>query len=153
MRRPFSNGFACLSLAATLVGCGQKGPVLVPVRGEVTFKGAPLKEGTVVYLPAESGDARQASGRIQPDGTFVLTTFKNGDGVVPGQYNIVIYSYAPRAGAAPTRDQMEAAAKSGKALLETVIPEKYSTPGASGLKDTVDANHTGSKRIELSDKT
>jgi hypothetical protein len=80
----------CICLAgltlASVAGCGSSGPTTIPIRGEVIYKGAPLKDvpqGLVHYLPKTS-DGRQASGRLQPDGTFVLTTFKNADGVMPG---------------------------------------------------------------------
>jgi hypothetical protein len=124
---------------------------LVPVRGEVVYNGSPLKEGTVVYLPAQTGDARQASGGIKPDGSFALTTFKNGDGVVPGDYNIVVYSFAPQAGEVPSRAELEGAAEAGKPQRQVIIPEKYTTPTTTPLKDTVDSNHSGFKRLELMD--
>jgi hypothetical protein len=151
-RRQFGR-LAALSLLlpSVMAGCGPSGPTLIPVRGEVVYNGAPLKQGTVVYLPTEAGDSRQASGGIQPDGSFVLTTIKNGDGVAPGKYNIVIYSYAPQAGAVPTRADMEAAAAAGKEINEVLIPDKYSDPTMSGLSDTVDSDHPGTKRIELAD--
>ena len=93
-----------MALAALLTGgCGAGGPTTIPVRGEVVFNGAPLKDGIVVYIPA-GGAARQATGRIQPDGTFVLTTFKDADGVVPGEYQIIIYSYAAGPGETLSRN-------------------------------------------------
>jgi hypothetical protein len=134
-----------------VAGCGPSGPTTIPIRGEVIYNGQPLKEGTVVYLPNGSGEARQASGRIQPDGSFVLTTFKNSDGVVPGEYDIVVYAYAPQAGNIPTRAEIEAAQEAGRPQRQMIIPEKYTNPGSSGLSDKVDSDHSGFKRIELSD--
>lgn len=141
-----------LVLASWLsTGCGSSGPELVPIRGEVLYNGAPLTDGNIVYLPKESGASRQASGKIQPDGSFVLTTFKNGDGVVPGEYNIVIYAYAPHPGEPKTREEHEAIARAGQLKRGFIIPERYVNPETSGLSDTVNSDHPGTKRVELTD--
>ena len=141
-----------LALFVASGGCNRAtGIVTIPIRGEVLYKGQPLATGLVVYLPNGSGDARQASGKIESDGTFVLTTFKGGDGVVPGDYRIVVYPYDSPAGATRTREQMEAAAQRGGERPKHIIPEKYSDPTASGLTDTVNDEHSGEKRIELTD--
>jgi hypothetical protein len=141
---------ASLSFAlAALAGCGSDGRTLIPIRGEVLYKGAPLRDvpqGLVKYLP-KSDAARQASGRIQPDGSFVLTTFQNADGVTAGEYHIVVTAYTTQQ---MSREQVEAAggAVAGPRLL---IPEKYTDPNTSPLTDTVDTDHSGFMRIELTD--
>jgi hypothetical protein len=121
---------------------------VIPIRGEVQYQGAALKDvpqGLVRYIPKTPDSGRQASGRIQPDGSFELTTFKQADGVVPGEYNIVVSAYSTKA---PTRQEIEAAggAVAGPRLM---IPEKYIDPAKSGLTDVVDSTHSGYKRIEL----
>lgn len=150
IRRVF--GIATLVLASVLAaGCGSGGPTTIPIRGEVTYNGQPLKDvpqGLVHYLPT-SGDGRQASGRIQPDGSFELTTFQKADGVVPGEYNITVSAYTTQPEL--TREQVEAAHGVGIAKARLLVPEKYTDPASSGLSDTVDDNHSGFKRIELTD--
>ncbi len=141
---------ASLSFAlAALPGCSSDGPTLIPIRGEVLYKGAPLRDvpqGLVKYLP-KSDSARQASGRIQRNGSFVLTTFQNADGVAPGEYHIVVTAYTTQE---LSREQVEAAGGAvGKPRL--LIPEKYTDPNSSPLTDTVDTDHSGFKRIELTD--
>jgi hypothetical protein len=143
------GGVFLVLAAASLAGCGSDLPTTIPVRGEVQFNGQPMKDGIVVYLPKDAGAARQASGRIRPDGTFVLTTFKNGDGVVPGEYSIIIYAYAPHPGEPKTRAEHEAIARTGELKRGFVIPEKYVDPERSGLSDSVNSDHSGFKRIEL----
>jgi hypothetical protein len=135
-------------IGVTVSGCGRSGPVTVPIRGEVVYQGAPLKnvpQGLVRYMPKSPESGRQASGRIQPDGSFELTTFKRADGVVPGEYNIVVSAYSTQA---PSREETEA---SGGAVAgpKLMIPEKYTDPNKSGLNDVVDKKHSGFKRIEL----
>jgi hypothetical protein len=136
---------------ATLAGCGSDGPTTIPIRGKVLFKGAPLRDvprGLVHYLP-KTAEGRQASGRIQPDGTFVLTTFKGGDGVVPGEYDIVVSAYTT--GPELTREQVEAVRGVGIEKPMLMIPQKYTEASTSGLSDTVNSDHSGFKQVELTE--
>lgn len=122
---------------------------MVPIQGEVIYDGQPLTEGQVVYLPSNSGVGRQATGAIQPDGTFVMTTKDKADGVMHGDYNIAIFAYKPHPGEPKSREEMEAIAESGGIRREHIIPERYASPATSGLTDEVDASHSGFHRIEL----
>jgi len=132
-----------------LAGCGSANELgLIPIRGEVTYNGAPLTDGTVVYLPEQAG-GRQATGAIGPDGTFALTTQNRDDGAMKGSYKIVVYAYKPHPGEPKTREEHEAMVKKGGIERGYVIPEKYTDPATSGLSDTVDENHSGFKKIEL----
>lgn len=134
-----------------LPGCGNKNPYdLYPVSGEVTYNGKPLVEGSVVYLPAEPG-GRQATGPIQPDGKFQLTTHQKNDGAVKGKYNIVVYAYEAHPGEPTSREEQEAMAQRGGIKRGFLIPDRYVDPDTSGLTDTVDENHGGFKKIELTD--
>lgn len=139
-----------LMVASLIVGgCGESGPEMIPIRGEVLYNGAPLSDGMVVYLPAATGETQQASGRIQEDGTFALTTSKKGDGVRVGEYNIIVQAYSRPGGRMLTREETESGARSAAPKL--IIPEKYVDPSRSGLTDTVNSDHSGFKRIELKD--
>ncbi|HEX2476734.1 MAG TPA: hypothetical protein VHK01_18415 [Lacipirellulaceae bacterium] len=149
------RGISLLAVALTACGCGSKLglPDMVPIRGEVIYKGTPLTqgEGTVVYLPAELGNSRQATGAIQSDGTFQLTTMQPGDGAMKGKYKIVVYCYKPHPSATLSREEYDKQLRAGKLDRGSVIPEKYSNPASSGLSDVVDDSHSGFKRIELTD--
>ena len=74
--------FAVLVLAAT--GCGNK----VTVRGKVTFSDdqSPLTVGQVRF---QSGTL-QARGTLKADGTYVLGTVSEKDGIPKGTYNVTI---------------------------------------------------------------
>jgi hypothetical protein len=139
----------CL-LFAGVVGCGSNGPKMIPIHGQVTFKGAPLinvTQGIIRYSPKQAGtSAREATGRIQPDGSFVLTTLSKADGVVFGDYDISVSAYS-----APmlTREQTESGVPHANRKL--MIPEKYLKANTSGLSDTVQPGHPGFKKIELTE--
>jgi hypothetical protein len=149
--RCVSRAIAFAAAALLAGGCGSDGPVTIPIRGEVLYNGAPLNnvpQGLVRYLP-KSSDGRQASGRIQPDGSFVLTTFKDSDGVAPGEYDITVSAYTTQPEL--TREQVEASGGLGVSKPRLLIPEKYTDPKTSGIGDTVNDEHSGFKRIELTD--
>jgi hypothetical protein len=123
---------------------------MIPIHGQVTYKGAPLinvTQGIVRYSPKQSGTpAREATGRIQPDGSFVLTTLSKADGVVVGDYDISVSAYS-----APilTREQTESGVRHANPKL--MIPDKYLKANTSGLSDTVQSGHPGVKKIELTE--
>jgi hypothetical protein len=106
-------------------GCGPAGsgttPFLVPVKGKVTYKGKPVTKGLVKFVP--DGYGREARGDLQSDGTFVLSTHKPGDGVVPGSHRIAI-------------------AISESRLARDRALNKYASPNTSQLTREVDAEHT-----------
>jgi hypothetical protein len=91
------TGACWFVLAAVLLscwGCGSDaGPFIgqtIPVRGKVLFKGKPLTRREIVFEP-DGGSGREAHGKIQEDGTFELTTFKAGDGAVPGTHRVAVF--------------------------------------------------------------
>ena len=108
------NGAALAALALLPCwGCGSDAAhhtaPTVPVKGRITYKGRPLTQGTVVFEPADIG--REAHGDVQSDGTFVLSTFKEGDGAVPGLHRVAV-SGNPKAG-------------------KEAVPLKYRNPSSS----------------------
>jgi hypothetical protein len=76
-----------------LAGCGGSSfstPATYEVKGRVLLaSGKPLAAGRVTFVAAD-GLLPQASGEIQPDGEFSLTTRVPGDGAVPGKYKVRI---------------------------------------------------------------
>lgn len=83
----------CLSGLLLLLGCGSRGPKTYPVTGEVVFEdGVILQGGLIEFSSAEQ--EMSATGRIGSDGTFRLTTAKDGDGAISGVHRaIVITTY------------------------------------------------------------
>lgn len=100
------------------------------VDGTVTFKSAPLTTGTVRFNPVDPKKGHMAEGKIDSSGKFKLSTFKPGDGVLAGDYDITVVSMAES-------DKGLAKDKGLGIGDKSVIPEKYNNPKTSGLKETV----------------
>jgi hypothetical protein len=104
-------------------GCGtsngQMSPLLA-VKGKVTYKGQPVAKGTIRFEP--DGYGRPATGRLQSDGSFVLGTNKEGDGVVAGAHRVSVSGF-------------------DKPLASNRALKKYGLK-TSGLTAEVDADHT-----------
>ncbi|MFI5455842.1 MAG: hypothetical protein ACHRXM_10365 [Isosphaerales bacterium] len=106
-------------------GCGPPEGTLAPlisVKGKVTYKGQPLTKGTVLFEPAD-GYGRPATGKLQSDGTFELTTLKEGDGVVAGHHRVSIVEVE-------------------KSLSKNPSFQKYASPNTSKLTADVSAEKT-----------
>jgi hypothetical protein len=118
------------------LGCDSGSSSYVPVTGKVTFKGAALHSGTIVFSPdVQRGcGGLPARAEIQPDGSFTLST---GDqpGSSPGWHRVTIVALEPPA-ALPAGEAF--------AIPHSLLPEKYRDPELSGLACEVrsgDDNH------------
>lgn len=130
-RRNLTIIVAVLSIAGLglVAGCGSGRLPVAPAEGKVLYNGTPLEFGSVVFQPAAGPPAR---GTIRSDGTFVLSTYGNGDGAIIGAHEVRITCFeSQRPGYEVDTTQEEAGV--GKPL----IPRKYANPGESGLKADV----------------
>jgi len=87
----------------------------------VTYKGQPLTKGVVNFEP--DGYGRSAGGKLQSDGTFVLTTLEEGDGVVAGHHRVFIIEV-------------------DKSLSKNPSFKKYASPNTSKLTADVSQEKT-----------
>lgn len=107
MRTAFALvGLFCL-LATGGCGDGSK-PAAVPTKGTVMFKKSkPAAGALIVFHPNDPAFEKKIGGKpfakVKDDGTFVLTTFAEGDGAPEGEYGITV--------------QWQANAKEGKLSL------------------------------------
>jgi hypothetical protein len=98
MKLPFLCRFLVLFAASALVivvGCGyDNGLKLASVRGKVTYKGEPVKNGTVFFMPDEGKGTigPSATGSLREDGTYIASTDYAGDGVIVGSHKIGLTS-------------------------------------------------------------
>jgi len=110
-------------------GCGEKSsfPETTPVSGKVTYNGQPVTKGTITFQPDEG---RAATGAIQPDGTYTLSTFAEKDGATPGHHKVMIVANDGD----PT---MIPGSSPGYKPPKDLIPKKYFSLNTSGLEATV----------------
>ena len=90
-----------LGLAVVITGCKQSPYELVPVCGTISIDGQPLSAGRVMFAPIARGDGldagKPAFGNLQPDGSFVLSTYQDNDGAIAGDHWVTIFG--PKQGA------------------------------------------------------
>jgi hypothetical protein len=113
----------------------------VPVQGKVIWQGKPLTDGTVGFAPlsvAEGLPKRPAIGELGPEGVYRMSSFRPGDGLLPGEYRVTVQSYTSR----PTLDEPE------KRVVWR-IPSRYGDPGRSGLTFTVPADARGPLTFDI----
>jgi hypothetical protein len=136
--RPAGLALTVLILVAP-VGCGRSSaPKTVVVQGKVTYKGQPVTQGYISFVPAKSGGgpvSRPATGTLTADGSYQLSTFGENDGAIPGEYQVVVISKS----GGPTPEEPDAAE-------EWHVPEKYGTGAESGLTAAIPADQA---RVEL----
>lgn len=111
---------ACLASLALLGGCGEPRPRTAPVRGAITYRGAPVPHGTVMFQPAH-GPA--ATGEIRK-GHYVLMTYREGDGAVLGSHRVTVIALEDQSGRLP---------EDRSPLPPALVPLEYSFPDRSGL--------------------
>jgi hypothetical protein len=112
-------------LLAAAAGCDSSRGV-VPVAGTIRFAGrAPPASGYVYFVPldpsaAESDDApRSGTALFTKDGSFGVSTFREGDGLRPGRYEARVDCSLPA----------EAHAASKSAVPASFKPPEVTIPG------------------------
>jgi hypothetical protein len=123
-----------------LSGCGGGTPGHLPtasVFGRITYQGKPLAQGEITFIPTASGTGvRAAYGRLDEQGRYCLTTYRDGDGAILGEHRVAIASreeVSPDAGKQVSPDGLVTPGISPGSL----IPERYANPATSGLKARV----------------
>jgi hypothetical protein len=142
--------------AAVLAGCGGDPdlPKLGKVSGTVTYKGQPVTKGLVTFIPAGGSGAQtgqSATGEIQKDGSFTLSTFENNDGAVLGEHIVVVQSREDD----PALEGQGMPIPDARGRLKIkpskhLVPEKYGSSDKSPLRHTVEAG-SNTFTIELKD--
>jgi hypothetical protein len=86
---------ASILLLLVVLGCGQSHlPEMRPVHGIVTFDGQACPgPGEIRFRPVEANEGlprRPGRAAFAADGRFKVTSFNEGDGLVPGTYRVQI---------------------------------------------------------------
>jgi hypothetical protein len=140
---------AVVALCLWSLGCGGAAgrPPLARVSGTVTHNGKPVTSGSVVFTPvsdSQSSAARIATGQIESDGSYTLTTFDTGDGAVLGQHIVTVESRGT--GEDIKKLNVKPGGTIAYKLPKTTIPDRYNKPDRTPLKHTVEA---GSNKINI----
>jgi ribosomal protein S12 len=122
-------------IGTSLVGCNNGQLKTYPVQGKVVFAdGSPVKVGTIETKSVEHG--LQATGSIELDGSFTLTTYQPNDGAVAGQHRCVVIQFI----------QVEEIPNYRPSTLG-VVHAKHSTYSTSELSFQVDPNGTNEVKL------
>jgi hypothetical protein len=122
-----------LLVGAVSPGCQSHELETAAVHGKVTLDGAPVKKGTVMFVPSLG---RAGHGVIAPDGTFDVTTYSDGDGAVIGEHKISVFvPYDENA--------------SSEEMAKNRLPIKYATTASSGLTCNVKSGQVNEVHLDL----
>jgi hypothetical protein len=84
--------------ALGVTGCSKTEFKVAPASGQCLCNGAPMTAGLLILNPIRDPDVngskmeigKPATGLIQPDGSFVLSTYGKGDGAVIGKHSVYL---------------------------------------------------------------
>lgn len=132
-----------------IVGCGGGDDLgkRYSVSGKVTYKGQPVANGQVSFIP-DKPEGRGATGQIK-DGSYTLTTLEPEDGAFPGNYSVTIdakqvdlsaaEAEAKKKGSTSAFIPQDMVAKAN-AKAKNAVPAKYGNMSTSPLKAEVKAS-------------
>lgn len=148
-------GCALIGMLLTL-GCSSSAdkwtemrPKVVPVTGTVLYNGQPLANATVTFTNSSAG--RSAFANTDANGNFTLTTFKSGDGAVPGLQQVTVRKSEVLPGKAPAVDASESLHLPPPPEERWLIPKRYGKVETSGLTAEVKDSGKNSIVLELKD--
>jgi hypothetical protein len=122
-------------VASLSLGCGSSGkpgPAMGDVSGTVRYRGKPVANASVVFLP-KTPDTRAAAVTTDADGDYRLSTYGVNDGAVVGSFQVSIVARAPYDGPVPEGMSSAYAKEVFQNSGQPVIPERYFSPNTSGL--------------------
>jgi hypothetical protein len=115
----------------------------LPISGRVTYRGLPVKNGTINFLPFRDSGAT-ASGRITNGVIRDVTTRNQGDGLKEGSYKVTIVAFE-EADTVPRDDRFNGPTNAEVAELvanaKILIPLKYSSLHGSDITIDVSADN------------
>jgi len=135
-----------------VIGCRSKNPnAAASVSGKVTYKGAPVPGGSIVFRP-QSGNY---AGGLTPDGSYSITDMPSGDMTVTVETESVKPKAAPTGGMGAKMAKMASpipeSAKNAPKAEYVKIPAKYADPKTSPLKVTLKDGNNPNTNYDLTD--
>jgi hypothetical protein len=135
---------AIVGSTVSIAGCGSGNPATVQIHGTIIYRGKPLQKAEVQFSPvgadSSKGLRRIASGEVDAQGVYSLSTFTKGDGVLPGDYAVTV-----------TRIKRKSSIDGGDSAAKVApfVPEVYSRQEATPLKASVPAEASGTLRFDF----
>jgi hypothetical protein len=121
-------------LVVLCLGCDAAAPTTAVVRGRVTYRGAPLPTGSIVFVPDpdRGGSGPMSRGDVGADGTYRLRVCGDGggEGAAVGWHRVTIH--AVEVARTATVGDLGPAPRS-------LLPDHYRDPELSGLRREVRA--------------
>jgi hypothetical protein len=120
----------CWLLLLLVAGCGRNGQEVVPVKGTITYGGGSWPKPGFLHFAAESSGFNTpnhpAVGEFDTDGRLTVTTFRSGDGLIPGKYRIRVVSWETP----PSKTELT--------FPKNYVPARFQAAASSGLSVTVE---------------
>jgi len=140
--------FTALIICLAITGCNRDGlPGLVPAAGIVTLNGDPVERAIISFAPTTtSPGVRSASAMTDQNGRFVVTTLHFGDGIQPGEYQIIVTKTTGTGGDLSPEESARTGGGNDRQMVNH-LPSKYGNKETSGL--TVSISSRGDRNIEL----
>lgn len=123
----FSRYFVLIAMATTIGGCGPSTPKTYPVSGTVTLDGKALPGATVTFI-SDAASNKAAATTTDAQGKYSMSTFKQGDGAVPGSYKITVAKYQRGAEESPYGDKPPEPVEQTPEAISAAYGKGYSGP-------------------------
>ncbi|QDT28572.1 hypothetical protein [Gimesia panareensis] len=154
---PQLNYSFCLlfTVTALLTGCGNGDRVTVyPTKGVVLFEGKPMVGGGAIsFVPLSALKGKAAGGTIKEDGTFVMSTYEEGDGSIAGEFRVTVHQITMKEPETnPDADgKKEPASTEPTQVVEksAQIPHIYADPGKSPLTIKIEPDGPNNESLSL----
>ena len=129
-------GLFCGLIAGCSGGNGNGRPT-APVEVTVTYKGNPVEDAVVQFITVDQ--PQPAIGNTDKSGKCSLTTYRSNDGAIIGSNFVTITKHLiDKTNVKPVRpEDQDLIGVTPIPILKNLVPNKYSAPGSSGLKEEV----------------
>jgi hypothetical protein len=117
-------------LLCGIVGCSDSGePARTDVIGDVTYKGEPVTDGEVIFVPDEGSNATPGAAMIV-DGKYEM---KGNGGLMAGRYRVEFRAYQP---SATTEEPGSPGNPLGSNPRDQILPERFQAKSTEVLEVT-----------------
>lgn len=121
MSRP--SPLLAAALAALLAGCYRTRETGVVISGHVAIEGKPVSDATISFVPDVDKSGR-GGGSLITNGRYTVTSDA---GLIPGEFNVLVFPATPVAGSPPTTDAPKIPGRYQKMNeLRVTVPERKS---------------------------